>query len=79
MTTIETTDPDLTPGVLLLHYKGTRMRVLHQARDTNDGGVVVVYVHLEDGVLWVRPRSEFSDRVMWPDGVERTRFVNVAE
>ena len=78
MTTIETTGPDLSPGVLLLHYKGTKMKVLHEARETTHAHRVIVYVHLDDGEIWARPVEDFSEQVVWSDGVRRSRFINVS-
>ncbi len=64
-----------TPGVVVEHYKGTKMKILHRGRETTNGSEVITYVHLEDGSIWTRPSHEFNELVVWPDGVQRRRFV----
>ena len=70
---------NILPGALLLHFKGTKMKVLHRATDAATGKEVVVYVHLDDGRIWTRPVEEFNDLVYWPDGQTRKRFIVVDE
>ncbi len=67
-----------TPGALVRHFKGTQMKILHRAHDASTQQEVVVYIHLDDGRIWVRPVEEFDQLVAWPDGVVRKRFI-VAE
>lgn len=70
-------EPLTQPGALLQHFKGTKMRVLHRALDSATCKDVIIYVHLDDGRIWVRPVEEFFQMVTWPDGERRTRFTLV--
>jgi hypothetical protein len=60
------------------HYKGGRFTLLYLAENSNQRDeVIAVYVsHTKHKVL-ARPWLEWHERVMWPDGVERTRYVPV--
>lgn len=65
------------PGNVIRHRKGTRYTVLHIGKLATDGKPVdvVVYLSMDDGQVWVRPKSEFKELVVWPDDVTRTRYV----
>ena len=45
------------------HYKGTKVRVLGTALHSETLEEMVVYIHLEDGVMWVRPKKMFLEKV----------------
>ena len=75
MPTLAPGTTNTAPGTTVLHFKGSRMKILHKGMSTTNGDELVCYIHLEDGAIWMRPASEFDDIVMWPDGVKRTRFI----
>ncbi len=62
------------------HFKGGKYFVRHRAKmvteveSLNDTYVVVYWSMDEDGLELVRPASEFSDLVEWPDGTMKRRF-----
>jgi hypothetical protein len=72
----------ISPGIYR-HYKGPKYMVLAVAETHNhNGDLDVVYLSLEMGKYCTRPlrrdsRNEDSwlDIVMWPDGIERHRFI----
>lgn len=41
-------------GAIYEHYKGTKAKVICEARHSETMEPLVVYVHLEDGGMWVR-------------------------
>jgi hypothetical protein len=55
------------------HYKGTRVKVLGEAIHSETLEEMVIYIHLEDGVLWVRPKKMFLGKINI-DGKEKERF-----
>jgi hypothetical protein len=74
----------LDPGVYE-HYKGGKYTVLFNAHDSTNKRVddstietsalsVVVYVSHTTGRINVRDLDEFTEFVVWPDGVKRQRF-----
>jgi hypothetical protein len=76
----------LMPGVYK-HYKGGRYLLICEAEThEHNGDIDVVYLSLEYGAYRTRPRrrdlrnqDSWDDVVMWPDGVERLRFMRLAE
>lgn len=56
------------------HFKGGFYCVLFDAF-TSDMERVVVYVSLQDGQIWTRPLDDWNQRVTWPDGRLRRRFI----
>ena len=59
------------------HFKGTRVKVLHFAMNTETEETMVVYEHLEDHKIYVRPYSMFIskvDRDKYPDVEQEYRF-----
>lgn len=50
-------------GAVYKHYKGTRVKVLAEGFDSETLEPVVIYLHLEDGVIWVRPKKMFLEKV----------------
>ena len=68
----------IIPGTIYRHYKGGRYIVLHIARDSTnnrDGNKGVVYFSLAKRTVNYRDVSEFTEEIMWPDGVTRPRFI----
>jgi hypothetical protein len=51
-----------TPGVYR-HFKGTYVRVLFTALDSETKKSLVVYMHLDDGIIWVREETMFHETV----------------
>lgn len=63
---------------LYRHYKGGLYAVLGIATDSTNGrndARMVLYWSLAKQKLLVREISQFNERVKWPDGVERERFM----
>jgi hypothetical protein len=64
-----------------VHYKGGRYFVIATATDATNTEAdrrVVVYRSLSDSAVYVRDAEEFSEPVVWPDGVLRPRFLKDA-
>ncbi len=75
--------PDLTslqPGVMLRHYKGGLYRVVGLCRieATLETGVLYQACQGDPDVTWMRPLSQFGDRVATPDGTV-PRFTRVPD
>jgi hypothetical protein len=51
-------------GGIYKHYKGTKVKVLAEGFDSENLEPVVIYMHLEDGVIWVRPKKMFLENVL---------------
>lgn len=49
-------------GGVYKHYKGTKVKVLGEALHSETMEKMVIYLHLEDGVVWVRPKKMFMDK-----------------
>lgn len=60
-------------GGVYKHYKGTKVKVLAEVLHSETMEQMVVYIHLEDGVMWVRPKKMFLETVI-VEGKERLRF-----
>lgn len=67
---------NLEVGGIYLHYKGTKVRVICEAIDSENQEHLVVYMHLEDGVIWARPTHMFLENIVL-DGKEIERFKKV--
>jgi hypothetical protein len=63
---------DIEPG-LYRHFKGKTYKVLGVAHHSDDLEDMVVYQHLDDGQMWVRPVSSFLETVD-RDGKIQKRF-----
>ena len=50
-------------GAIYNHYKGTKVKVLWEGFHSETLELVVIYMHLEDGVVWVRPKKMFLEKV----------------
>ena len=53
----------LVIGGIYQHYKGSRIKVLAEALHSETLEEMVVYLHLEDGVIWIRPKGMFLENV----------------
>jgi len=65
-------------GAKYRHFKGMEVRVLMLAKDSETLADLVVYQHLDDGQIWVRPASMWFDPITRP-GIDAPRFAEVAE
>lgn len=50
-------------GAIYQHYKGTKVKVTDIVFDSETLEEMVVYIHLEDGVGWVRPKKMFLQMI----------------
>lgn len=64
---------DLEIGAIYKHYKGTKVKVLGECFHSETQEPMVIYIHLEDGITWVRPKGMFLENVM-VNGQEVERF-----
>jgi hypothetical protein len=67
---------NLEIGAVYKHYKGTKVKVLFEAIHSESGEYLVIYMHLEDGVIWARPKHMFLENIIL-DGKEIERFQKV--
>lgn len=63
-------------GAIYKHYKGAKVKVLFEAIDSETKEHLVIYIHLEDGVIWSRPKHMFLENIIL-DGKETERFQKV--
>lgn len=64
-------------GAKYKHFKGTMMEVIALAKHSETLEEMVVYKHLEDGEIWVRPLEMFNslvDKDKYPDVTQTYRF-----
>lgn len=50
-------------GGLYEHYKGTKVKVLGECLHSENLESMVIYMHLEDGATWARPKKMFLEDV----------------
>lgn len=67
---------NLEIGAVYKHYKGTRVKVLFEAIQSETKEHLVIYMHLEDGVIWARPKNMFLENIIL-DGKEIERFQKI--
>ena len=63
-------------GAIYKHYKGTKVKVLAEVFHSETQEPMVVYMHLEDGGTWVRPKDMFLENVTF-EGKEVERFEKI--
>jgi len=63
-------------GTVYKHYKGTKAKVLGEGFHSETREPLVIYIHLEDGVIWARPREMFLENVII-NGKEVERFEKI--
>ncbi len=64
-------------GSVYEHYKGTKVKVLGECFHSETMDPMVIYMHLEDGVTWVRPKKMFQESVLVKGKkVERFKKIN---
>lgn len=69
---------NLEIGAIYEHYKGTKVKVLFEAIQSETKEHMVIYMHLEDGVIWARPKHMFLENIIL-DGKEVERFQRVEQ
>lgn len=55
---------EISIGRIYRHYKGTHVKVLSIVLHSETREEMVHYIHLEDGIEWVRPRAMFLEDVV---------------
>jgi len=65
-------------GAVYRHYKGTKVKVLFEAIQSETKEHLVIYMHLEDGVIWARPKHMFLENIIL-DGKEIERFEKIEQ
>ena len=65
-------------GAIYKHYKGTKVKVLGVAIHSETMEPMVVYIHLEDGVTWVRPKKMFLESIVIK-GKKTERFQKIEQ
>ncbi len=63
-------------GAIYEHYKGTKVKVIGEAFHSETMEPMVIYIHLEDGTSWARPKEMFLENII-KDGVEIERFKKI--
>ncbi len=64
------------------HFKGYIMEVLALAKHSETKEDMVVYKHIDDDQVWVRPYDMFTSKVdkeKYPDATQEYRFEEVDE
>lgn len=69
---------NLEIGAIYKHYKGTKAKVIGECFHSENMEPMVIYIHLEDGVTWARPKEMFLENVII-DGKEVERFEKVEQ
>jgi len=69
---------NLEIGAVYKHYKGTKVKVLSEGLHSESLEPMVVYMHLEDGATWIRPKEMFLGSVV-VDGKEVERFQKIEQ
>ena len=68
----------LEVGAVYKHYKGTKAKVLCEAIHSETGEHLVVYLHLEDGAIWARPKKMFLENINFK-GKKVARFQKISQ
>ena len=63
-------------GSVYKHYKGTKAKVLCEALHSETLEPMVIYIHLEDGGTWARPRKMFLESTV-VNGKKTERFQKI--
>ena len=69
---------NLEIGGVYKHYKGTKVKILGEGFHSETLEPLVIYLHLEDGVIWVRPKKMFSEKIIF-NGKKVERFKKVKQ
>ena len=63
-------------GAIYEHYKGTKVKVLGEGFHSETLEPMVIYMHLEDGGAWVRPKKMFLESIV-KNGKKMERFKKI--
>lgn len=63
-------------GAVYKHYKGTKVKVIGEGFHSETEEPMIIYIHLEDGSTWIRPKEMFLENVI-VKGVEMERFEKI--
>ena len=69
---------NLEIGATYIHYKGTKVKVLCEAIHSETKEHLVIYMHLEDGIIWARPKHMFLENIV-VEGKELERFKKIEQ
>jgi cyclomaltodextrinase / maltogenic alpha-amylase / neopullulanase len=69
---------NLVVGGVYQHYKGTKVKVLAEGLHSETLEPLVIYIHLEDGAIWARPKEMFLEKLMF-EGKEVERFLEIKQ
>lgn len=50
-------------GGIYEHYKGTKIKIIGEGFHSETLEPMVFYIHLEDGIMWTRPKKMFLEMV----------------
>ena len=50
-------------GEIYEHYKGAKAKVIGEGFHSETLEPIIFYIHLEDGVMWARPKKMFLEMV----------------
>ncbi len=64
-------------GGIYKHYKGTKAKVIAEALHSETLEPTVIYIHLEDGATWARPKKMFLETIT-VSGKKVKRFQKIA-
>lgn len=67
---------EIVPGYYK-HFKGHLCRVIGVGKHTETEEEFVVYKHVADGKIWIRPKEMWNDTKKTPNGEEVKRFERV--
>ena len=68
----------LEMGAIYRHYKGTKAKVLWEGYHSETLEPLVFYMHLEDGVVWARPKNMFLETIIF-NGKKVERFKKIKQ
>ncbi len=73
---------NIKPGQKYHHFKGYTMEIITLARHSETKEEMVVYKHLDDNTIWVRPRKMFEEKLdknKYPNATQEYRFELIKE
>lgn len=64
-------------GGIYKHFKGFKVKVLWDGFSSETLEPLVIYMHLEDGIVWARPKKMFLEKItVNGKKVERFKKIN---
>ncbi|MEI8270229.1 MAG: DUF1653 domain-containing protein [bacterium] len=64
-------------GAIYKHYKGTKVKILWEGFHSETLEPMIIYMHLEDGVVWVRPKKMFLEIIFIKSHVKGQTSIKV--